>query len=52
MNNNKCDECGYEFERYENYVEYEGEMLCETCFFEKAIEELEASELQYRGGKI
>ena len=43
----KCTKCGNEMTRYENFIQLENsENVCESCFFDIAIEKLNAKEKQ------
>lgn len=43
----KCVKCEHEIEKYEHYVELEdGTILDETCFFNMALEKLNAKSKQ------
>lgn len=46
--NMQCEKCGYEFEKYEGYVVLEdGTILDENCFFNLAIDRLNAKSKVY-----
>ena len=38
----QCAICKHLFEPFLHYVEYEGKNLCETCFFNIAVDKLKA----------
>ena len=40
----KCDSCGESFETFEYIVEYDGKLYHENCFFDLAIEKLNAKQ--------
>lgn len=43
----KCRVCGHELEDHEHYVKtYQGTVLCESCFFDSALEILFAKSMQ------
>jgi len=44
----KCSKCGYKFPYHEGYVELEnGTILDESCFFDVALEKLNAKQKNY-----
>jgi len=44
----KCEKCGHTIVESEHYVQLEdGTILDETCFFDMALEELKAKNLQH-----
>lgn len=52
MKMNKCKKCGLEFEPFHYYVQLEsGEFMDEQCFFDYALEQLNAKSVHndYRG---
>jgi len=42
----KCVECGHKIQESEHYVLIDDKINCETCFFDHAIEVLDAEEKQ------